>query len=248
MYPSQSLRVFAVTVGLLHVFASAAAYASSASERQTARAERSLGAVALNLGNYDEAVEHFSRAYSLEQDPTLLFSLGQAFRLAGKADKALAAYSAFLRAAGNGPKYRGQIERAAAEIESITSFMLKQPVDTRPSEKAVTAKEAASVAVEPAPAAEAAAPREAEVPVAKVETAVPLATPAPPPPPSPALALAPAKAEAPAEKKSRPVYSRWWFWTGVAGAVAAGSVATWYYAQPSHQAPASTYGSVRVLP
>jgi len=73
------------------------------------------------LGRYEEAIEHLSQAYTLTQDPSLLFSLGQAHRLAGQPDKALASYSSFLRAAGSMPKYRTQLERATAEIEAITS-------------------------------------------------------------------------------------------------------------------------------
>ena len=228
MFPSQSLRAIAIAVGLLYVLATAPAYARRTSEDESVRSERTLGTVALNLGKYDDAVEHFSRAYGIVQDPALLFSLAQAYRLGGKADRALATYSAFLRAAGNNNKYRGQLERAADEIESLTSFMLNHPKDSRPTEKSADEQ----------PASEAA--------VTKVETPLPLPQPETPPPS--ALVLVSDNTQPPPEGNGRPVYGRWWFWTGVAAVVAVGAVAAWYYSQPTNQSPASTYGSVKVLP
>jgi hypothetical protein len=61
----------------------------------------------------------------------------------------------------------------------------------------------------------------ASKPVAPV-TPVPAAAPPPPQPERPpTLAARPASDAAPAEA-SPPIYSRWWFWTAVAGAVAVG--------------------------
>lgn len=250
---SQSLRVSAVAVGLFHVLASAPAYARRPSEVESLRSERSLGTVALNLGKYDDAVEHFARAYSIGQDPALLFSLAQAYRLGGKADKALATYSAFLRAVGNNSKYRGQVERAADEIESLTSFMLNHPVDSRKASPPMAATDPAPPAKDTDNTATVLEPPTIEKPVednptvvpAKVATAVPLPQPEMPQPP--ALVIVSEKTATP-ESKDRPVYGRWWFWTGVASAIAAGTVAAWYYSQPGDRPPASTYGSVRVLP
>ena len=254
MLPSQFARALAIAVGLLYALATVPAYARGTSEDESVRSERTLGTVALNLGKYDEAVEHFSRAYSIVQDPALLFSLAQAYRIGGKADKALAAYSAFLRAVGNNNKYRGQIERAADEIESLTSFMLNHPVDSRKTEKPATvventapAKEVDNPAIEPPPTENTAEAQPALPVVAtKVETPIPLPTPEALP--ALALVLVSEKAQPLPEKKDHPLYGRWWFWTGVAGVIAAGSVAVWYYSQPTSQPPASTYGSVRVLP
>jgi len=253
MFPSQSLRAIAIAVGLLYVLATAPAYARRTSEDESVRSERTLGTVALNLGKYDDAVEHFSRAYGIVQDPALLFSLAQAYRLGGKADRALATYSAFLRAAGNNNKYRGQLERAADEIESLTSFMLNHPKDSRPTEKVAglvegtPAKEAGTAAVEPPPTEKSADEQPAsEAAVTKVETPLPL--PQPETPPHSALVLVSDNTQPPPEGNGRPVYGRWWFWTGVAAVVAVGAVAAWYYSQPTNQSPASTYGSVKVLP
>ena len=250
-------QTLAVVLALFQTLASAPAYARRSGESETARAERSQGTVALNLGNYDEAVEHFSRAYGLSEDAALLFRLAQAYRLGGKADKALATYSAFLRAVGGSPKYRVQIERAAAEIESMTSFMLNHPIDTRP-----TRKPGPVVEVTPPPAAESIAgieidpaavvekkPEEASSPdpvAAKLEP--PALLPRPEPAKPAAVDFATEK-QAPLEPATRPVYNRWWFLTSTAVVLlAAGGAAAWWYTRPINQTPGSTYGAVKVLP
>src|SRR3954469_19888538 len=73
--------------------------------------------VAYNLGNYDEAAARYEAAYRLVQDPALLFNIGQAFRLAGRTDKALAAYKGFLRTAPAGDPNRPAVRGGVAERE-----------------------------------------------------------------------------------------------------------------------------------
>jgi hypothetical protein len=237
---------------LARLFVTPPAWARAESE--AARAERTQGTVALNLGHYDDAVEHLAKAYELTQDPVLLFQLAQAYRLGGKADKAIAAYSAFLRAAGGSARYRAQIERAAADIESIATFVVthprnqpdeKTPASAKPAESAPADEPAAPVASPPAAVAvkPAAEPAALEPPA----VASPALTPKPPVPPPPAVSFASEPASEPTPT-SRPVYKRWWFWTGVALAAAAGGAAAWWYTQPTSQTPPSTYGAVRVLP
>jgi hypothetical protein len=250
MRPSRaSSRTFVVAVVCWQVVASAPVLARGSVDHEAARAERTHGTVALNLGRYDAAVEHFARAYSLSQDPEILFHLAQAYRLGDKPDKALATYSAFLRAAGARAKYRSQIERAAVEIELITSFMLSRGPEgrvsdqTKPpaSEPGPVAESVATAAVEPAPTvAPNAEPVKPEPPPPPVPALVPKLAPTP----TPALTFA-SEAQPPL---ARPIHKRWWFWTSLTVAVAAGGVAAWWYSQPHPQAPASTYGAVRVLP
>lgn len=44
-----------------------------------AKVEYRLASDAYALGNYEQAIEHFERAYELSQEPALLFDLGQAY-------------------------------------------------------------------------------------------------------------------------------------------------------------------------
>jgi tetratricopeptide (TPR) repeat protein len=236
----QLLRLHILAVALLLALPSPSVLARGAGESPVARAERTQGMVALNLGRYDEAIEHLSQAYTLTQDPTLLFSLGQAYRLAGQPDKALASYSSFLRAAGSMPKYRTQLERATAEIESITatSCLAKRPPERPAQEKQLDNLMAAGKDLEPAPVQ---AKKEAEPAVA----APPLAL-APPPPPPAGLSFAPQTNVSVQPARSH-VYKKWWFWTSVGVALAAGGVAAWWFTRPENQVPGSTYGAIRVL-
>ncbi|HEX7505458.1 MAG TPA: tetratricopeptide repeat protein [Polyangia bacterium] len=263
------LRFSTLAFALLLALPSPWAFAKGPGESEVARTERAKGTVALNLGQYEEAITHFSQAYALTQDAILLFSLAQAYRLAGKPDKAVSSYSSFLRAAGPGTKYRTQFERAAAEIETITPTLVcppreragtgKQPgqqtqddkQDEKQDEKQLDelmnapgplAKTAPTPKpVEPPPAEEAIEPP----PVAKAPA--PALAPLAPAAQAPALTLT-AQTAPPAEPTSTPLYKKVWFWSAVAGVLAVGGVATWYFTRPQNQVPASTYGSTTVLP
>jgi len=64
----------------------------------------------------------------------------------------------------------------------------------------------------------------------------PSVAPAPPPAPPPR--------PAPAPPPDRPIYARWWFWTGI-GVVAAGAgVATYELTRPSSGPPSSSLGNI----
>ncbi|MGC9985960.1 MAG: tetratricopeptide repeat protein [Polyangia bacterium] len=240
----QLLRLHVLAVALLLALPSPSVLAKGPGDSPVARAERAQGMVALNLGRYDEAIEHLSQAYTLTQDPALLFSLGQAYRLAGKPEKALATYSSFLRVAGPGAKNRAQVERAASEIETITSFILNRPADRAGQDKQLDnlmAAPAAGKDLAPPPQTE----KEAEPAEAKPPPLA-LAPPPPPPPPPASLLFAP-KTNPPAQPAPSHVYKKWWFWTSVGVALAAGGAAAWWFTRPENQTPASTYGAIRVL-
>jgi tetratricopeptide (TPR) repeat protein len=224
------------------------------SDSDIARNERAKGTVAVNLGNYPDAIEHFSRAYSVNQDPLLLFSLAQAYRLAVKPEKALATYSAFLRAVGNSPKYRGQIERAADEIESITSYMLTRPgalptLDKTPRAADDDLDPLLKAAIDPPAMTEQPGDgREtrAEVAASAKEGAAPVLAIGAETPPAPALTFV--QEEKRAAPPSKPIYKSWIFWTSTAVLLAAGGAVAWWYSRPANETPGSTYGTVKVLP
>jgi tetratricopeptide (TPR) repeat protein len=244
----QLLRLPLLAVALFLVIPSPSLLARGKGEDPAAIAERAKGTVALNLGRYEEAIEHLSQAYALTQDPTLLFSLAQAYRLSSKPEKSLAAYSAFLRAAPASPKYRAQVERAASEIEALTSALLNRPAERPTQEKRLdnlmtAPTPVAGAQVEPPPAPET---QQTDEPApAAVEPPLVLAPPPPSPLPPPALSLTSQENAPPPPSR---VYSKWWFWTSVGVALAAGGVATWWFTRPENQTPPSTYGALRVLP
>jgi hypothetical protein len=64
------------------------------------------------------------------------------------------------------------------------------------------------------------------------------------PRPPPALAPAPATRPAPAPPPDRPIYARWWFWTGI-GVIAAGAgVATYELTRPGSGPPSTSLGNI----
>ena len=239
-----------VLLATMILSSSPSAFAKAPKESAAAHSERLSGIVALNLGRYDEAAQHFEAAYTLTQDPTLLFSLGQAYRLAGKPEKALAAYNSFLRASTYSPKNRVQYEVTASEIAVITSLlMLRMPApapapDTQLDDlmKDRAEKSAATEPLEPPPVEDPEPPKApalsgaAVVATLKTESqpaGVSLVGNNPPP--------------APQENK-KAVYKRWWFWTSVVGVLAVGGGAAWWLLRPEASAPAATWGAQRVLP
>jgi tetratricopeptide (TPR) repeat protein len=246
------LRLHLLAVALLLALPCPSVLAKGSGESSVAGAERAKGIVALNLGRYDEAIEHLSQAYTLTQDPMLLYSLGQTYRLAGKPEKALASYSSFLRTAGSMPKYRTQLERAAAEIETITSFVLNRPADRGGQDKQLdnlTNRSArAGRDLAPPPLEDGQAEKATEPRIAAVEPPPVVLTPRPPsPPPVAALSLS-SQPVAPVQPPPRHIYGKWWFWTSVGVALAAGGAAAWWLTRPENQVPPSSYGAIRVSP
>ena len=252
MCPGRRLmRLPILGMALLLAFPSHLVLAKGSGESETARAERTKGIVALNLGQYEEAIEHLSQAYALTQDPILLFNLGQAFRLAGKPNKAVSSYSSFLRAAGPGTKYRAQVERAAAEIENITPELVcppREPVGT--GKQPNDLENAPAPAAKPAPASPPDEPKPVEAPIEPPPVAAkapaPVLAPSPPPAPAPALSLT-TQAALPLEPAAKPFYKKAWFWSSVVGVLAVGGAATWWFTRNPNQTPPSTYGATKVL-
>lgn len=70
---------------------------------------------AYEVGQYDEAIREFASAYKLKDDPTILFNLGQAHRLAGHKMEALRAYRNYLNRVPNAPN-REEVQRQIAVL------------------------------------------------------------------------------------------------------------------------------------
>jgi hypothetical protein len=236
--------------GVLILLGSLPAWAGQ--KEDAARAEVADGTAAYNLGYYDDAARHYEEAYRQVPDPALLFNVGQAYRLAGKPDRAITAYRSYLRTAPADAANRAQVEKRIPELEKLLAEMK-------------------SAQLAPPPGTLPTAPPAAIPPAIQAPNSVPAVPPAAPPPPVEAkgnalpAAAAPAAAEpagpgtsdfptfgappsplpatsgtqpaadvppgadlraatpAPASE-STPVYKTWWFWTGVGAVVAAGAV------------------------
>jgi len=219
-------------------------------KEDAARAEVAAGTAAYNLGYYDDAARHYEEAYRQVPDPALLFNVGQAYRLAGKPDRAITAYRSYLRTAPADAANRVQVEKRIPELEKLLAEM-KSAQTAPPGGTLPTAAPAATPPAVQAPSSVPAVPPAAP-PVETQGSALP-ATAAPaaaepagpgtsdfptfgtPPSRLPTTSGTQPAADVPAgadlhaaapASKSTPVYKTWWFWTGVGAVVVAGAVVT----------------------
>lgn len=119
--------------------------------RDQARDHAKQATIAYNLGNFEEAAGHYENAYRLVQDSALLFNIGQAYRLAGKHDKALAAYKGFLRTSRPEDPNRAIVESRIADVEKALAESRKAAAPAlTPSSPAGGAPQAESGAPTPA--------------------------------------------------------------------------------------------------
>jgi len=213
--------------------------AKAEADKDAARSEWRQGNVAYDLGHYDEAAKHYDAAYTLVQDPAFLFNIAQSYRMGGKLDQALDRYRAFLRKASADAPNRNTAEKFVQEIKRRLEEK-KEPAPIAPAE-AVPVKEPVLLGPTPAPN-----PPPAETPAAGASNAAPLpAAPiAVPIPPLVDNSTNLTSAPVPAEQTSidRPIYKKWWFWTGVGAVVVAGTVTALLLANQS-SSPCSGTGA-----
>jgi hypothetical protein len=92
------------------------------------------GTLAYNLGHYEQAAAEFEAAYLLVADPSYLFNIGQAFRLAGVPEKALIAYRSYLRTSLTNAPSRAQSQERVRELEALIATRRAPPAPVpRPS-------------------------------------------------------------------------------------------------------------------
>jgi tetratricopeptide (TPR) repeat protein len=69
-----------------------------------------------NVGEYAEAIDAYKAAYKLVPEPTLLWNIAQAYRLAGDCPKALTSYRSYVREAPAG-EFRAMADQRIPEME-----------------------------------------------------------------------------------------------------------------------------------
>lgn len=244
-----SVRSFRIQLGLglLALFVSLPARAGQ--REDIARSEVAAGTAAYNLGYYEDAARHYEEAYRQVPDPVLLFDIGQAYRLAGKPDRAITAYRSYLRTAPADVANRAQVERRIPELEKLVEQMKSAQTAPPPGTLPPAAPPASPPAqgqgsVTPAAASPVgAAPAQQSASSTQTPTALPVpASPETQPgagvPPGADLHAAVPAGESP------PVYKTWWFWTGVGVVVVGGVVAAVLLSSGSSKGiPGTTLGN-----
>jgi len=159
------IRSGGIVVAVVVVVACAASTAR-ADERSEARDHYVKGTKAFDLGAYDEAINEYSQAYRLHDDPALLYNIAQAHRLAGHSADALRFYRMFLVRSPNSP-IRGEVEQKITELQKLVEQQKKTenmppdqprpPEATPPTEATPTAPSSTATtppAAAPAPTAD----------------------------------------------------------------------------------------------
>jgi tetratricopeptide (TPR) repeat protein len=90
--------------------------APSAETKKRAKQYVDAALAAQEGGDFDQAVTLYQKAYDLIPHPLMLFNIGQAQRLAGRDEEALAAYQKYIAADPNGPKAK-EAQGFIAEIQ-----------------------------------------------------------------------------------------------------------------------------------
>ena len=159
-----------------------------------------LGVALYQAQKYEESIPSFQAAYALEPKPGILFNIAQAYRKSGHLREAIQYYDKYLSVdpqidGDTRKKVDGYLLEARTTLAALELEMKRRLAE----EKALRERDQTSAQlVEPPPV-----------------------VPAPQPSPPPAL---PTDLTPPAPTP-RPIYRRWWFWTLIGGAVAAGAVA-----------------------
>jgi hypothetical protein len=251
-----------VAVAWLAVGGAAPAHATDDPLAVEAKKHYEEGTKAFNLGEYPRAIAEFKAAYNAKPDPLLLYNIAQSFRLGSDAAQALFFYKSFLRNMPNAPN-RKEVEGRIRTLEKLVEEQKSQPpvvaapAAARKEEPPPVAAPAAAVVVAPPPSAPGQPASSAVVtpaPGSAEKKPEPSLAEGPPPfvplpatttsttSPVPVAQVDLALDHPPPETAPpRPIYKRWWFWTGIGVVALLGVVAAAAQAK-ANQAPSTSFG------
>jgi len=210
---SKSARALAVILVVLF-----GARPAAACEADDAKALYQKATGEFGIGNYEQAAAHFEAAFKLRPEPALLYNAAQAYRLAGKNQRALELYKNVVRLYASSP----QATEARRHVAT-----LKQVADVQENSS-------------PPPQVPPAAPPASPAPeISRVPQFAP-AAPAPPPPV--AMVAAPSPRAPVLSADHRSIFASPWLWVGI-GVVLLGAAAIAIAARPSYPDPSLGSGN-----
>jgi tetratricopeptide (TPR) repeat protein len=165
---------------------------------EQARAHFQQGDTFFKLDKYAQALQEFEQAYLAKQDPSFLYNIAQCHRLMGNKVEAIRFYKRYLNDAPNAAN-RPVAEKHIRDLESA-----------RDAEE--------MTGTHPTPPPSALPPPASPMPAPQQTTPPPVALQAPPPLASETMLTAPP----PSSADEHPIYTKWWFWTGVGAVVVSG--------------------------
>jgi len=122
---SMNRRIVCLLVAVLAVVGSGVARAAEGRREAKAHAEHAIREY--NLGNFEDAVSDFGKAYEIEPSPILLFNIGLAHRHLGNFDRATFFFRRYLNETGPNAPSRTDAQRYIQEMESKIAAGNKGP-------------------------------------------------------------------------------------------------------------------------
>lgn len=159
----RAMRRLVTIVAFAVVFTAGPAHA----DKSAAKDHYERGTRAYNLGRFDQAIDHFARAYEAHPSPVFLFNIAQAHRLAGHCEKAAFFYRRYLSEEPDSPA-RAEID---GHLRTLADCAQEEPKAPPPAP--------------PPPPPESTSPKAAS----PVSTSTPPAPPPTPPPAAPWIEL-----------------------------------------------------------
>jgi hypothetical protein len=190
------------------------------SDKAVARAHYETATRLYEVREYADALKEYKAAYVAKPDAAFLFNIGQCFRKMDKNVEALDFFQQFLKKAPPDDPNRDQVEARIRNIEAGLNSAY-DPFDqsgvTQAQPPPTHAKPDPYLAPIPPPQQVQSLMAGPSLPAQQPSVAFPV-------PAQPAGVDLTAAKSAPEERVSSPIYTTWWFWTGVGAAVVAGTV------------------------
>jgi tetratricopeptide (TPR) repeat protein len=175
-----------------------------ADNRSVARDAYQEGTRLYDVGDFNDALTAFKKAYLNYEEPTFLFNMAQCYRQLGQKQEAVRMYRSYLRKVDDAPN-RAEVSRIIASLESA----IEQERATR------------SFPPQDTLSPNGHAPATGEAPAAQTSAATDNATTDNAGTKAASASTSGATAST-TQDRPRPLYKRWWLWTAVGGAVAIG--------------------------
>jgi tetratricopeptide (TPR) repeat protein len=131
-----------IAVWLLALSITLTAWAKSEGDTRAAKRLFNSGMAHFNLQEYQPAIDDFEAAYRALPDPSFLYNLAQAHRLAHNRERAIYFYRIYLHAAPNAAN-RDEVEHRLAELQAPPPSAT-QPAESPPAAATVEQPAAAS--------------------------------------------------------------------------------------------------------